>query len=130
MARPTDYSSELTDIICERIADGESLRTICLSDDMPNKATVFRWLAKHEEFSDQYARAREEQGESHADDIVNIADNEPDVQRAKLMIDARKWTASKLKPKKYGDKITQDVTVQGAVELTRSVLEVPESGED
>lgn len=49
--RPSDYSEELADIICERPADGESLRSICLNDGMPNKATVFRWLAAHEEFA-------------------------------------------------------------------------------
>ena len=38
------------------IADGESLRKVCDRPGMPNKATVFRWLAQHAEFRDQYAK--------------------------------------------------------------------------
>jgi hypothetical protein len=129
MARPTDYNQEMADRICEAISEGMSLRELCLADNMPNKATVFRWLNLHKEFSDQYARAREEQAETLADEIVAIVDNAasplmvdglplngPDgnpilvadtaaVAHARLKMDARKWVASKLKPKKYGDKL-------------------------
>lgn len=124
MGRPSDFRQEIADIICERLADGESLRTICDADDMPNRATVFRWLARHKEFSDQYARAKEEQADSIFDEVLDIADNsrndwmekrgEDDagwvlngdhIQRARLRIDARKWMAGKLRPKKYGEKL-------------------------
>jgi hypothetical protein len=132
--RPTDYNQEIADKICEAISDGQSLREICKADDMPCKATVFRWLGLHKEFSDQYARAREEQAEALADDIVAIADEEhfftkgddsdggvevtfdsTAVARNRLRIDARKWVASKLKPKKYGDKIDVDAKHSGTI---------------
>lgn len=103
--RPSDYSENLADEICERIADGESLRAICRDAAMPNKSTVFRWLATNKGFQDQYATSKEEQAESHADDLKDIADNCTDPQKARLQIDVRKWIASKLKPKKYGDKM-------------------------
>ena len=145
MARPTDYKHSLADQICELIADGKSLREICSCDDMPNRATVFRWLNLHEEFSDQYARAREEQAETLADEIVGIADEEVTfvkkskhggedeegeqevafdsaaVARNRLRMDARKWVASKLKPKKFGDKIDVDAKLDHTltVEITR-----------
>lgn len=106
MARPCEFNREVADAICERIAEGESLRSVCRDANMPNKATVFRWLATIPEFSDQYARARSEQAELYADDIVTIADEELDSQRARVRIDARKWVASKLLPKKYGEKST------------------------
>lgn len=114
MGRASEYTVETADIICERIAEGESLRKICGEDDMPNKATVFRWLASNKEFSDQYARARETQADALFDDVLAIADQydtvseaaNPDlIQRAKLRIDARKWMAGKLRPKVYGDKL-------------------------
>lgn len=121
MARPTDYSEDIADSICERIADGKSLRAICLSDDMPARSTVFRWLSLHQEFSDRYARAREEQADVIFDEILEIADesgkdiktdadgvertdNEA-IQRSRLRVDARKWMAGKLRPKKYGEKL-------------------------
>ena len=107
MGRPSDYSAEIADLICERLSEGESLRAICLDGGMPNKATVFRWLATHQEFRDQYACAREAMADVLADEIVYIADGKhggEDVSRDKLSVDARKWAASKLKPKVYGDK--------------------------
>lgn len=121
MARPSRYTLKMADEICERLADGESLRKICLSDHMPNRATVFRWLHLHSSFRDQYARAREAQADALADEILDIADDglndsyededgnkrtDHDViARSRLRVDARKWIASKLKPKVYGDRI-------------------------
>ncbi len=100
--RPSTYSNKLTDKICTRLAVGESLRSICKDAKIPAMSTVMLWLQEHDDFSEQYARAREIQAESHADEIIYIADHEEDINRAKVKIDARKWTASKLKPKKYG----------------------------
>lgn len=127
MARPTEYSQEVADSICERIANGESLRAICDEEGMPDKSTVFRWLAARTEFCDQYARAREAQADALFDDILSIADNGRNdwmeknfgddtrwvengeaLRRSQLRIEARKWMAGKLKPKKYGEKLEID----------------------
>lgn len=114
--RPSDYSTETTAIICARLADGESLRSICRDAEMPDLVTVYRWIGKYPEFSQQYARAREDQADTLAEQIIDIADNvendtnedgsvnQDNIQRARLRVDARKWVASKLKPKKYGDR--------------------------
>lgn len=105
------YSVVIADAICERLAEGESLRAICSDNSMPCKAAVFRWLSERPEFADQYARAREEQAEALADELVAIADGPVGedsavlTARDRLRVDARKWVASKLKPKKYGDRI-------------------------
>lgn len=119
-------SPALLATICERIASGESLRSICSSEGMPAMSAVFTWLSDDDKFQEQYAHAREAQAEAFADEIVAIADEPPNVvpvkggeegettevqldgaaiQRQRLRIDARKWVASKLKPKKYGDKV-------------------------
>jgi hypothetical protein len=58
MGRPSDYSLELVTLICAKMGEGESVRSICRDDDMPALSTVFRWLAAHPEFQEQYARAR------------------------------------------------------------------------
>nr|WP_246307956.1 hypothetical protein [Chitinibacter bivalviorum] len=89
-------------------------------------ATVLRWLDRHEEFRGKYARAREIQADTLADEIISISDDGLNdtyvddkgnqrtdydvVARSKLRVDARKWYASKLAPKKYGDKIEQKLT--------------------
>lgn len=111
--RPSDYSDDLAAEICSKLADGKSLKSICDAPGMPDKATVYRWIAAHDAFRDLYARAREDQADTMADEIVDIADNakSDDVNKARLRVDARKWVAAKLKPKKYGDKV--ETTVQG-----------------
>ena len=120
------YPQSTRDEICKRIALGESLSAICRCDDMPSKPTVLDWLFDEPEFSTQYARAREKQAEHYLDEIIAISDdvsldeiidgegnprtNHEAIQRSRLKVDTRKWAMSKLAPKKYGDKITQEVT--------------------
>lgn len=110
MARPSSYTPELADTICERIAKGEALHRLCDEQGMPSTSMVYRWLDAHEEFRDKYARAREMQADLLASQTVLIADEAEDANLARLRVDARKWYASKLMPKKYGDKIAQEVT--------------------
>jgi hypothetical protein len=108
MARPTDYSPELADLICEAIGSGCALKAVCEPDEMPNRATIYRWLTAHKEFSDMYARAREEQADSLADEIIAIADGEEAPDSRRVRVDARKWVAAKLRPGTYGDKNTHE----------------------
>ncbi|MBU2052465.1 hypothetical protein KKH13_04650, partial [Patescibacteria group bacterium] len=61
-------------------------------------------------FFKRYARARDEQADTLADEITYIADTEPDANKARVRVDARKWVAAKLKPKKYGDHQSLAVT--------------------
>lgn len=122
--RPSEFTQDVADAICERIADGESLRSICLHEAMPGKSTVFQWLAVNADFADQYARAREAQADSLFDEILHIADNPligektketsdgksetttgDMIEHRRLQVDARKWMAGKLRPKKYGEKL-------------------------
>ena len=131
IGRPSDYSAELADRICNRLIDGESLRQICRDADMPAAGTVCRWLGEEDKksFREQYARAREAQAETQVDEMLEIADdarndwmerhgkedagwqaNGENIRRSQLRIDTRKWTASKMAAKKYGDKITQEHT--------------------
>ena len=111
------FTQKLFDTICERIAEGESLRDICDAKNMPNRSTVFRWLAADEELCNQYARAREAQGDGEFDEIRKIAtEATPDnVQVARLQIDALKWRAGKLRPKVYGDKL--DLSHSGSLTI-------------
>lgn len=131
MGRPSDYSADAVTAICAEIACGKSIREICRAEGMPDMSTVFRWLGKHIEFQEQYARAREAQADFLGEEMLEIADdgtndwierqdkdgkpigylvNGEAVQRSRLRVDARKWLMSKLQPKKYGDKIAQEIT--------------------
>jgi hypothetical protein len=109
--RPTDYTEALGDKICDQLTQGMSLVKICKADAMPATVTIYKWLREHPEFANNYARARDNQADYYADEILEIADNAEDPQKARLQVDTRKWVASKLKPKKFGDKI--DMTTNG-----------------
>jgi len=94
---------------------------------MPCAATVFSWMRKYPEFMKQYARAKEESADAMAEEMLDIADdgtndwmerseqrgggyevNGEHIQRSRVRIDTRKWLASKLKPKKYGEKVEHE----------------------
>lgn len=128
--RPSDYSQETADYICGQLALGRSMRRVCEDDGVPVISTVFRWLRQYPEFRQQYDTAKAECADYLADEIVEIADdgtndyvtkknkdgseyeavNSEHIQRSRLRVDARKWVAAKLKPKKYGDKVSQELS--------------------
>jgi hypothetical protein len=124
--RPSIYSQELADRICERLVAGESIRAICSDDGMPTWPAISKWLNEKPEFAIQYARAREDQAEALADRIIEIADDENiDAHHKRIMVDARKWVASKLKPKRYGDRA--EVEHSGSVGLTVNVVRMTDA---
>ena len=123
------FSNALFDKVCERIAGGESVKTICADDDMPSQDSFYKWLREKPGLAERYTRAREAQADTIFDEILEIADdgrndwmarkegedeievlNHEHVQRSRIRIDARKWMAGKLAPKKYGDKLTLDAS--------------------
>lgn len=147
MPRHSDYTPELAATICERLAAGESLRSICRDETMPHMATVLRWLKNHSTFSEQYAQAREVGMDAIADEVFDIADdgrndwieresqrtgqtyialNDEAVARSKIRIDARKWYLSKLAPKKYGEKTSLELSGPdgGAIEVVDKAARV------
>jgi hypothetical protein len=120
--RSPGYSAEIAETICERLINGESLRAICADPRMPAKATVFRWLARNQEFRRSYALARECQAEDLAFEILEIADDssrdyvkktgadgkvawvfdKEHFARQRLKIKALKWMLARMAPRKYG----------------------------
>lgn len=127
MARPTSYNETVARDICVRLMEGESLASICADEDMPARSSVYLWLHDNSEFSDRYARAREVQATTFFDEVQQISDNtmlgekrtiKPDgtieivqadmIEHRRLRVDARKWMAARLAPKKYGDKIDHE----------------------
>lgn len=125
--RPTARSAKLADEICERLAQGQSLREICLADGIPHISTICRWLAEDAIFREQYARARDAQADFYAEEIIEISDdasndwmeragkddspgwvvNGEHIQRSKLRVDTRKWLMARMAPKKFGDRVEQ-----------------------
>lgn len=140
MGRPSEFTQEVADIVCERIASGESVRSITKDELLPASTTIYRWLQANEVFREQYARAKEIQAEAMADELLEITDDgtndwmtkrfgetevkmpNPEVlQRSKLRVDTRKWIMSKLLAKKYGDKLDLNHSGNVGVQLVNSI---------
>ena len=140
--RPVSYRQEIADEICRRLSEGESLRRICRDPRMPPNPTVIEWVRDNRGadevngrlgFAEQYARARELGTDSIADEVLELGldgylgpdgyvDN-GEIQRLRLLSDNRKWYLSKTAPKKYGDKVTTEVTgADGGQLITRIEL--------
>ena len=120
--RPSKFNATLAIRICQEIAGGLSLRSVCLLEGMPHISTVLDWVNRRPEFAEQYARAREARADMLAEDMLHIADTpqmgvvtkETEkgtfittgdmIEHRRLQVDARKWNAARMAPKKYGDK--------------------------
>ena len=104
---PIRYSPEIAAEICTRLAAGETLRQICRDHHMPAASSVVEWQERNAEFAERYARARREGLDAIADETMEIADSlDEDPNSRRVRVDARKWLLSKLRPDKYGDRVT------------------------
>jgi len=144
--RPTDYTEDLGDLICEGIAAGRPLVKICEADHMPEVRSVYRWRRLFIEFSQNYAHAREDAADVFAEEIISIPDEEvgnpvmvdgvplmvegkvvmavdgASVAHAKLRTDSRKWVASRFN-KAYIEKSATETTLKGSLtDLTEDAL--------
>jgi len=145
--RPRVYDDMLADVILERIAAGESMRSICDDDSLPARSTVALWIVNDEGgFSDRYARARQAQATLLADELMDIADdgtndyvqsqngetyNGEAVARSRLRVDTRKWYLARMLPKVYGDKVAHELTGEGGGPIhtiTRTIVD-PSDGD-
>jgi hypothetical protein len=107
---------------------------------MPNVSSVYLWIIKNKDFSNMYARAKEDQADTYSDQIIDIGEEIPmmvitdedgkvtkridpaGINRNRLRVDARKWVASKLKPKKYGDRQILAGDKEAPIEVVHSTV--------
>lgn len=122
MGRPSLYTEEIADEICEGLMQGKSMREVCEPSGMPGASTVFAWLTREPSFQEKYAHAREVQAHMNADETREIVDNEPDPARARVRLDQRKWFAGRLLPRVYGDKLQHTGDGGGAVAVVMNVV--------
>ena len=126
LVKPRLFTPELLDTIIERIAKGGTLLRICEEPGMPSRNTFHEWLAKVEGAKERYEIAVQRRTERYVEEMTQISDDGLNdtytddqgntrtmtdvIARSKLRVDTRKWIASKLLPKTYGDKVTTEVT--------------------
>lgn len=140
--RPTAYTDELAEEICYLMASGMSLNKIVKLEHMPSGPTVYSWIGKYPTFLKKYEKAQQDRVEKHVEDLLDAATepaphefrtlNDPSgVAYRKLLIDTMKWAISKLKPKKYGDKVDVDATTVATIStIVRKIVEPPKNDEE
>jgi hypothetical protein len=107
--RPSTYTEEEGQALCEWITNGHSLSSWCRQTGR-SAFVVYGWMRSESDFARRYAQAHEDRTDTMADDLLEIADDVAGtdsiaaVQAAKLRIETRKWIAAKLKPQRYGEK--------------------------
>jgi len=113
MARLSEYDFEMCKIICSEVAGGFNIKTILKSkDEYPTFQTWCNWKREHDELFDLYVKAMQDKAESeieeidHVYDLLKRGELEPSV--ANVLIQTKKWTASKFYPKMFGDKVQQE----------------------
>lgn len=136
VGRPSKYTQEIADEICTRIAGGESLRSVCSDDHMPVLSTVLLWVVHDREgFSDQYHASREAAGYAHADEALalrnELREGTLDPPTAKVILDALKWGAERMAPKRHSQRQEVDHTSSdGSAGPTRIEITAPSADDD
>jgi hypothetical protein len=143
-----NMTDELFDEICERMVNGESVRSICKDEKMPALSTMMKILNQDPNRSAQYARALQMRADAMFEEIMDISDdgtndfmlrnaddptsvilNGEHVQRSKLRVDSRKWAIGRMNPKKYGEKTfiggvdDAPIKVQNTIDVSNLSLE-------
>lgn len=132
--RRTGYSDEIAEIVCNRIAEGESLTAICCDEGMPSRRSFSNWLAdkaaKYDKLRALWNNANQLQEDKIFDEMMGIADDgtndymerkrrngeveivvdHENVHRSKLRVETRKWILARRNPKKYGERSVTELT--------------------
>lgn len=121
--RPSEYTLEMAERICNEIVSGRTLNEIGGREGFPSRCTVYHWLEKYPEFVELYDRAKLAAADFHVDRTLEIADDDSgddgndSVQRSGLQVKTRQWIAARLAPSRYGDFNKTEVNHTGKVEL-------------
>lgn len=120
--RDTTYTEEKGEEICFRIANGESLISICADEHLPTPATVYRWLQRDAEFQDMYATARRFQADYLFDETRELAHEVTpgNVWACRFKFDLIRWQAPRLAPRKYCERLV----AQDAAEMEQPMTVV------
>lgn len=142
MGRPSTYTDEIFETICERLENGEVLKQICSDPEMPDRSTVLRWIATDDSRRRKYDQARYACVEYWADEIIQIAtDGSKDtvidekgrarcdhewVSRSRLRIETIRHLMAKINPSRYGDKLPEAIQArQMEIEQQQQIAAAP-----
>jgi hypothetical protein len=118
VGRPTSYTQETGEAICNHIAEGGNLTEFCAPDDRPSRATVYKWLVREPEFVDAFSRARQARALGRVDEmdgiITEVRAGQLEPHAARIILDHFRWLAAREAPMLFGDKVQAELVVPGA----------------
>jgi len=126
VGRPSSYTDEVADIICERMINGENFSQICADPAMPSRAALYRWRASRPDFDARCARAREALADFLLDKIEAMADatTELNVNSQRLKISTAQWRAEKMAPRIFGPRVSTEITGGATINVQHTTIDV------
>jgi hypothetical protein len=126
VGRPSSYTDEVADIICERMMNGENFSQICADPAMPSRAALYRWRASRPDFDARCARAREALADYLLDKIEAMANEttEENYQSQKVKISTAQWRAEKMAPRIFGPRVNTEITGGATINVQHTTIDV------
>lgn len=126
VGRPSTYSDEVADLICERMMNGENFSQICSDPMMPSRAALYRWRAARPDFDARCARAREALADYLLDKIEAMADEttEANYQSQKIKISTAQWRAEKMAPRTLGPRVNTEIMGDATIHVQHTTVDV------
>ncbi len=137
---PSVFRPELVVEIVERVAEGETLSSICADDGMPTPSTFRRWVLARDEVREAFFLARELKADSLFDEALDLAraikrspGTSQNVRAYDVAMSHLRWAAGKLNPQRYSDRSQISLTVPIQINTTLdlgqgSTVQVTEHG--
>lgn len=139
--RPSKYTKEIAQSICEQLSEGVPLREICRQEGMPAWRTIYDWMYKDDDLSAAIAHARDLGYDNMAEECLHIADNvmmgsiktiddegnitvkhEDMLGHRKLQIETRLKLLAKFNPKRYGDAVKLSGDAENPLEVGNTMF--------
>lgn len=108
------------DRVEELILSGSTIAKACEQAGISHQQ-LYRLLCSERELAESYARVMEMRADKWADETIEIADTDPDPNRARNRIGARQWGAAKTHAKKYGERV--DLNINSQISISNALNE-------
>jgi terminase small subunit-like protein len=117
-----EYGPVVAEQILDHIIDGKTLAEIEKIEGMPSRSSILKWRRQHKEFGEGYAEAMDLRADADADAVDDIGRRmlrgEVDCNTGRAVIDALKWAASHRAPRRYGTKVSSEITGKDGAPIT------------
>ena len=113
-------TGDFWELLWEHLAQGNTLRSFVSGSDVPY-GVLWRYMQTNPELMERYEVVRNARALVNAERIEELAERveteQMDPNAAKVAMGARQWLAERMDPKRWGNKIQQDIKVTDTTQL-------------